>query len=283
MGRGFSFGRIPPVSGEWGSPRAGHAERSVAMTKKKTASTTKKKTAPKGAARTRAAKKSSPASIAPPVRSGGPLPVLAIMALLAVIALMVNHLYLAKGSRRAPVHVGKETSGDAQRVVEPEGREPVKKEKPEVKPGPGETRPITGPVIEEVKVYFVRHDARDDGLRLVPVSRKVDTKNLLEQTLRELARGPTASEKGRGLLTAVPPDLRVRSVKVRNRIAEVDFNGAIEEGAAGSILINRVDQIVYTLTEFPGVDGVLIKVNGTRRNTLGADGLSIGAPRDRSR
>ena len=136
---------------------------------------------------------------------------------------------------------------------------------------------------DETKIYFVRHDERNDKLRMVPVTRKVERKQPIEGAMRELIRGPTPAERGRGLLTAVPSGLRVRGVRVHNRVAEVDFNGAIEEGAAGSILINRVDQIVYPLTECPGIDAVLIKINGERRSTLGADGLSIGAPRDRSR
>jgi len=67
-------------------------------------------------------------------------------------------------------------------------------------------------------------------------------------------------------------------VKIRNKTAEIDFNSAIEYGAAGSILLNRLDQIVYTATQFSGVGSVIIKINGKARQTLGADGLSISGP-----
>ncbi len=261
---------------------------SMVMATKKTASakktTTKKKTASKGPARSRAAARPAAPAAAPAGRSGVPLAVLAIMALLAVIALMINNLYLGKGGDPGAASGGKETRVVAPRADEPDEKESPKREAPESKQVSRESGgPSPATVFEAAKIYFVRHDERDDGLRLVPVTRKVAREKRLDQALRELVRGPTAAEKKRGLLTAVPPDLRVRSVKVSNRVAEVDFNGVIEEGAAGSILINRVDQIIYTLTEFPDVDAVLIKVNGSRRNTLGADGLSIGAPRTRSR
>lgn len=256
------------------------ATKKTASTKKTTA---KKKTASKGASRSRAAARPATPAAAPPGRSGVPLAVLAIMALLAVIAFMINNLYLGKGRDSTATSSGKETRVIAPPADDPEEKESPKREAPESKQVSREEGPSSATVVEVAKVYFVRHDERDDGLRLVPVTRKVTREKRLEQSLRELARGPTTAEKGRGLLNAVPPDLRVRSVKVRNRVAEVDFNGAIEEGATGSILINRVDQIIYTLTEFPDVDAVLIKVNGRRRTTLGADGLSIGAPRTRSR
>ncbi len=79
----------------------------------------------------------------------------------------------------------------------------------------------------------------------------------------------------------MPAGLRVRSVTVKHRIAEIDFNSAIEENAAGSILIGRLDQIVYTATELGGVDSVVIKINGRRRQFIGSDGLSIGGPMHR--
>jgi len=72
--------------------------------------------------------------------------------------------------------------------------------------------------------------------------------------------------------------MRINSVKIRNKTAEIDFNSAIEYGAAGSILLNRLDQIVYTATQFSGVGSVIIKINGKARQTLGADGLSISGP-----
>ena len=80
------------------------------------------------------------------------------------------------------------------------------------------------------------------------------------------------------MLTAVPHGLRVNGIRLKNGTAEIDFNGAIEQGAGGSVLINRIDQIVYTATQFPNVRSIVIKINGRPRQTLGMDGLSIGGP-----
>lgn len=132
----------------------------------------------------------------------------------------------------------------------------------------------------EVRVYLVRIDDATGKSRLVSVTRKVQG-DAIEGALKELINGPTASEKKRGLLTAVPPDLKIRGIRVKNKIAEIDFNAAIEHGASGSVLLDRIDQIVYTATQFPAVDRVIITINGKRRETLGTDGLSIGGPIER--
>ncbi len=251
--------------------------------KKSGATTKKKKTTVKTGGGPRSAKKPSAAPARPHDRSKNPLYLLIILMLLTAIALLLNRFYLGnvmeekKGVIPTERNLRKDLVGDEGPVTTPPEEKTTRPAAQEKNPPP------VRPAMEEVTLFFVRHDERDDKIRLVPVSRKVERDRRIENTIQVLAQGPTAAERRRGLLTAIPQNLRVRNVRVRDRVAEVDFNGAIEEGATGSILINRVDQIVYTLTEFKEVDRVLIKVNGVQRQTLGADGLSISGPRDRSR
>jgi spore germination protein GerM len=64
----------------------------------------------------------------------------------------------------------------------------------------------------------------------------------------------------------------------KNKSVEIDFNSSLEKGGAGNIIINRIDQIVYTMTQFKDINSIIIKINGQRRNSIGADGLSISGP-----
>ena len=128
-----------------------------------------------------------------------------------------------------------------------------------------------------MKVYFIRMDERTEKIYLAPVSRKVDEPKKVEAALTQLIKGLSGSEKRRGYLSAVPANLKVRRVRVRNGIAEIDFNAAIGYGA-GNILVSRLDQIVYTATQFKEVRAVQVTINGRRHSVLGSDGLSIGSP-----
>jgi spore germination protein GerM len=243
--------------------------------KKKTKTTAKKKPA---------AGKTSRASVRPPERGKNALYVLIIMGLVTALALLFGKFYMPqrplaeKPPAEKQISEKKEDKREKQKeAAEKEkesktAREEKTKKQTEIKESPEKKQ------AESVKVYFVALNEKTDKMYLSPVTRKVGGESLLENTLRELVKGPTAAEKRKGLLTAIPPELKINSVNIRNKTAEIDFNTAIEYGAAGSILINRLDQIVYTATQFSGVGSVIIKINGKTRQTLGADGLSISGP-----
>jgi len=246
--------------------------------KKKAKSTARKK--PAAAKKPKAA--SAPRS---PERNRNALYVLVIMGLLTAMVLLFGKFYaprltgsdekqkesiaVEKKEEKQEKPVGKKEKEERPEKVaheEKERNQPEKKETPAKQPA------------ESVKIYFVALNEKTDKLYLSPVQRKVGREPLLENTMRELVKGPTAAEKRKGLLTAIPADLKINSIRIRNKTAEIDFNGAIEHDAAGNTLLNRIDQIVYTATQFGSVNSVIIKINGKTRQTLGADGLSISGP-----
>lgn len=211
------------------------------------------------------------------------------MGLITAIALMLNRYYLRQEPRKeqvaqhsesekAAVHDKNETRDFYQ---EKKSQEDIS-EKPAKSESVEKEEPKKTPEKELIKVYFVKFNEKSEKMLMAPVTRKVSRDLPLENAMRELIKGPTAAEKKRGILTAVPSNLRIHGIRLRGDTAEIDFNGAIEQGASGSVLINRIDQIVYTATQFPKVRSIVIKINGRSRQTLGTDGLSIGGPLHRS-
>lgn len=255
------------------------AKQAAKSTGRKKAKTTAKKKPAGGAAPKKAA-------VRLPERSKNPAYVLIIMGLVTALALLFGRYYTpqrpvaVKPPVEKPVSEKKEEKRDKEQAgkdsKEDRGSKPEREEKTSKQTVIKE--PIEKKEAESVKVYLVALNEKTDKMYLTPVIRKVRREPLLENTLRELVKGPTAAEKRKGLMTAIPPELKINSVKIRNKTAELDFNTAIEYGAAGSILLNRLDQIVYTATQFSGVGSVIIKINGKTRQTLGADGLSISGP-----
>jgi germination protein M len=220
-----------------------------------------------------------------PARGRGPVYMLVILGLLTVLVLMLNKF----AERTVPASKkDRDTSSapeDLKKHAGPGGSEntqmtDVVHEK-ESNNAPGGRALKETNARENTKIYLIKLDERTEKMYLSSVPRRVGTKSILESTMRELIKGPTPLEKKRGYLTAVPRDLRLNGIRLKNRTVELDFSSAIERDATGSILLNRIDQIVYTATQFPGVTGVIIKINGKKRETLGADGLSIGGPLQR--
>lgn len=256
------------------------------MAKQVAKSTAKKKAKSTAQKKPAAAKSQKTAAAArPPDRGKNPAYVLIIMGLLTALALLFGKFYspqrpvVEKSSVEKHVSEKKEDKREKDKPTREAGDRESKSAREVKTVNQTQTHEVPDKKeAESVKIYFVALNEKTDKMYLAAVSRKVGKQPLLENTLRELVKGPTAAEKRKGLLTAIPPELRINSVKIRNKTAEIDFNSAIEYGAAGSILLNRLDQIVYTATQFSGVGSVIIKINGKARQTLGADGLSISGP-----
>ncbi len=128
------------------------------------------------------------------------------------------------------------------------------------------------------KIYFLYYNEKADKIELRPVVRDVNAKFPVKAALEELIKGPTKVEDKKGYVTAIPPTLKVIDVSIINNIAFINFNGVLEEGAAGNIMLNRLDQIIYTATQFDTVEGIHILVNGQRKRFLGPDGISVAGP-----
>ncbi|TAL32929.1 MAG: hypothetical protein EPN93_14765 [Spirochaetes bacterium] len=245
--------------------------------------TTKTGTRPKSAPRAKAAPKkpAAPAGPAPGSRSMGPAAVLVILALLIVIVFMVNRFYFSgEGTKRAdaPVRERREArvagEDDDDEKSAREDREKDRKEKEAAKAKAGKE----GPIERDLRIYLVRFNERTEKTELASVSRRVKAEEPLEAALQELLKGPSGAEKRGGLLSAMPDRLAIRNVTVRNRTAYIDFNDAFEENAIGNIIQSRIDQIVFTATQFDDVEGVVIQVNGATRKFVGGDGVVLNNP-----
>ncbi len=215
--------------------------------------------------------------------------VLIIVILLTVIVLMLNRSY-DRGSIKLPdlkkllpvteeskdkknEKENEKTSADVKQDSKDEEKREVKNDTDDKKKD--EKHPD---IRKDVSIYLLKLDEKTERIYLSPVKRTVEEKDILNAALENLIKGPTQKEKDRGFITAVPQGLKIRGISINGRTAEIDFNSAIEEGAAGDILIKRVQQIVYTSTQFENVNSIVIKINGQRRKSMGSDGFSIGGP-----
>lgn len=229
----------------------------------------------------------------PPRNSGGgngPFYVLVIIILITVIVLMLNKFY-ENGKFSIPYVKNISMKNDASKDKKDTSKDesPGKKNISEADKNKNSADSVTKteeikpdekiqPKEKEVSVFFLKLDEKSEKIYLSSVKRKVQDKQILSLALEQLIKGPTASEQNKGYITAVPSHLKIRGIDIKGKTAEIDFNGVIEEGAAGDILLKRIQQIVNTATQFDNVDSIIIKINGQRRKTIGGDGFSIGGP-----
>jgi hypothetical protein len=98
------------------------------------------------------------------------------------------------------------------------------------------------------------------------------TSAVASAALRQLLEGPTAAERSAGLSTTLAAGIRINSLAIRNGVARVDLSAAFRDSGAGlddarSLL--PAAQVVYTLTQFPTVRRVAIRVDDAPYPALG--------------
>ncbi|HXV33106.1 MAG TPA: Gmad2 immunoglobulin-like domain-containing protein [Gaiellaceae bacterium] len=143
----------------------------------------------------------------------------------------------------------------------------------------GEEEPGTGtetePVADEVtyQVWFVNDDGLFVAYRTEPATPRVGT-----AAVESLLEGPDAFETGYGLSTAIPEGTELLGLTIGDGIARADLTSEFESGGGTLSMQSRLAQVVFTLTQFPTVDGVVFSLDGEPVDVLGGEGIIIDQP-----
>ena len=122
-----------------------------------------------------------------------------------------------------------------------------------------------------VEVWF-EHDGK-----LWPAKRTVKpTVAVLGAAVSSLLAGPTAAERSRGVTTAVPAATQLLGISLHRGVATVDLTSEFGVGSTADERM-RLAQLVYTVTAYPSVRGLLLHLNGQAVSAL-SDGLTLPHP-----
>jgi hypothetical protein len=164
--------------------------------------------------------------------------------------------------------------------VAPSSPAPSTAASPTAKPTPSPSPAAT----TVVRTYFVLGSfTGNEGL--VPVLREVpETKAVATAAMTALLAGPKGAEleSRPAMFTAIPDGTRLLGVTIADEIATVDLSREFESGGGSYSVQARLAQVVYTLTQFPTVDGVLFKIDGKPVTTFSSEGLVLDGPVDRA-
>ena len=202
-----------------------------------------------------------------------------------LVPAMLALLLITAGCEQPPVDPPPEKPPASTAKTKPE----VTPELPEVKPvepAPGkipdlkEPAPVKHEKTEQslnVKVYY----PDDSGMRLVEVEREVIVD---EATDKYTAAVETLLEEPdeENLTKIFPKNAAIRSVKVADGLATVDFDGGLTKnfvgGSTGEELL--IGSVVDTLTNFPEVTRVKFLVDGKEVETLSGH-MDLSTPLER--
>ncbi len=125
---------------------------------------------------------------------------------------------------------------------------------------------LAGEITKPVLLYFGNNDAATVSAetRQLKVPANISQADLIKKVLEELIKGPQRP----GLYRTIPAEVKVKSVSLKDSIANVDFSEEMHSkhwhGAAGEAM--TINSIVNTLTEFNFVKQVKMTVEGQPLN-----------------
>lgn len=143
---------------------------------------------------------------------------------------------------------------------------------------PGDDTPAGEPAkTTTVRVYLSRGEYLGVAARTVP-----ETKAVATAAMQELLAGTSAAEQGWGLSSQIPAGTKLRGLTVNDGTARVDLSGEFAAGGGTLSATMRLAQVVYTLTQFPSVQRVVLLIDGTQIDVFSGEGIVLDHPQTRA-
>ncbi|HEX9121938.1 MAG TPA: Gmad2 immunoglobulin-like domain-containing protein [Actinomycetota bacterium] len=162
--------------------------------------------------------------------------------------------------------------------VEPESSEPSPTQ-PTVTPEPTQS-PSSQPTGDGTMTFEVWFASGEGYLfvthRTEPASPRIGT-----AAVEALLAGPSATERGADVGTAVPEGSQLLGLTVEDGLATVDLSREFESGGGSLSMMLRLAQLTYTLTQFPTVDAVSLELDGKAIEVFSGEGLMVDHPMTR--
>jgi hypothetical protein len=138
-------------------------------------------------------------------------------------------------------------------------------------PAPSETPAAT----MNLKIYLFLNE------RLVAVHRSVpQSVAVARAAINELIAGPGADEGALG--TAVPAGTTLLGLNIAEGLATIDLSKEFESGGGSASMFGRLAQVVFTLTQFPTVERVVLHLDGEPVTVFSGEGIVLDHPLTRS-
>ncbi|WGK69361.1 GerMN domain-containing protein [Candidatus Haliotispira prima] len=121
----------------------------------------------------------------------------------------------------------------------------------------------TGGRFRDVRLFFVRVE-EDGRLRMKSVLYKIPfDQTPLSRTMEQLLKGPGPQDINKGLHSMLPPEMEVLNIRIVGTTAFLDVSEEFNQvSPLAAVLLAAVKQLVFTVTEYPGVKSLRILVEG---------------------
>lgn len=130
--------------------------------------------------------------------------------------------------------------------------------------------------LPDTAVYF----ALDQGasFTLKAVHEKAGRMEPAERAKWQVARLALGPPSGSELTTTVPSGTRVLNASFSNGLLSVNLSREFEEGGGSAMMLGRLNQLYYTLTQPKDVEAVALLIEGEPVRLFGGEGIIVQQP-----
>jgi germination protein M len=140
----------------------------------------------------------------------------------------------------------------------------------------GSTHSDSAEPMMSFQVWFERGEQLWPVVRTVPKSSAVGS-----AAIDALLSGPTASERAHGIGSVVPADTTKLGLNIAGGTATIDLSSEYQSGGGSLSMTMRLAQVVYTLTQFPTVERVSLRLDGAPVTVFSGEGIVLDRPQTR--
>ncbi len=112
-----------------------------------------------------------------------------------------------------------------------------------------------------IKLYFIKVTPEGYFLRQTVKRAIYYDKNILEETLKSLIKGPNEYELKNNFLSLIPIKTKLLSLSLSEGIAKINLSKEFYENSFGiEGIINQIAQITLTCIEIKGISGIILTI-----------------------
>ncbi|MCA9838858.1 MAG: GerMN domain-containing protein [Trueperaceae bacterium] len=133
--------------------------------------------------------------------------------------------------------------------------------------------------LPNVIIYLVKDN--ETSFSLEPVGRKVNAgtpEEKLRGIVQALQDGPSSSEKAKGLMTTLPGAMTVNRLELVGSEVRIDLSTEFEQGGGNALMVGRLNQLFYSLTQAKEVSEISLFIDGLRVTAFSQQGIMIASP-----
>ena len=122
-------------------------------------------------------------------------------------------------------------------------------------------------------IYLVEYNENSGAITLIFRNRNFNDNASIERAIKTLLNGATDDENNKNIISCIPRNTELLDIFVEDDIVYLNFNEDFEFNPLGNEgTMIQIYQLVYTATQFEGIDKVIFLINGNLKETIGAEG-----------